>query len=168
LDFRAPIIVFAVLFCLTLVALAWRKSLRTAVVGLCASAVLFTWFLLDVFMREVAPFWSQKGTVAEYYKHRRSPDERLIAYSMYWRGETFYTKNEIYEGPQEERTVFDTDNADEKMEEWVKSHRGRRVFVLFERGRQEKVKRLLPPESRDSFQVLYEKNNKFSLAQADI
>jgi hypothetical protein len=87
---------------------------------------------------------------------------------MYWRGETFYTKNEIYEGPQEERTVFDTDNADEKMEEWVKSHRGRRVFVLFERGRQEKVKRLLPPESRDSFQVLYEKNNKFSLAQADI
>jgi hypothetical protein len=87
---------------------------------------------------------------------------------MYWRGETFYTKNEIYEGPLEERTVFDTDNADEKMEEWVKNHRGRRVFVLFERGRQEKVKRLLPPESRDSFQVLYEKNNKFSLAQADI
>ena len=168
LDFRTPIIVFAVLFGLTLVALAWRKSLRYAVVGLCGTAVLFTWFLLDVFMREVAPFWSQKETVAEYYRHRRSPDERLIAYSMYWRGETFYTKNEIYEGPQEERTVFDTDNADEKMEEWVKNHRGRRVFVLFERGRLEKVKRLLPPESRDSFQVLYEKNNKFSLAQADI
>jgi hypothetical protein len=168
LDFRTPLIVFAVLFGLTLVGLAWRKSLRTAVVGLCASSVLFTWFLLDVFMRDVAPFWSQKGTIAEYYKRRRSPDERLIAYSMYWRGETFYTKNEIYEGPQEERTVFDTDNADEKMEEWVKSHRGHRVFVLFERGRQEKVKRLLPPESRDSFQVLYDKNNKFSLAQADI
>jgi len=107
LDFRTPLVVFAVLFGLTLV--GWPGENHCArrwwVVRVGRS---LTWFLLDVFMRDVAPFWSQKGTIAEYYKRRRSPDERLIAYSMYWRGETFYTKNEIYEGPQEERTVFDT------------------------------------------------------------
>jgi len=43
-------------------------------------------------------------------------------------------RTKIYEGPQEERTVFDTDNADEKMEEWVKSHRGHRVFVALRAG----------------------------------
>ncbi len=168
LDFRTPLTVFTVLFVLVLVAMSWRRLLRPAVIGLCTVSVLFTWFLLNVFMREVAPYWSQKGTLAEYYKRRQSPDEKLIAYNMYWRGETFYSQNEIYEGPHEERTVFDTDNADEKMDQWIKSHRGRRVFILFERGRQERVKRLLPAEARDSFRVLYEKNNKFSLAQADI
>jgi hypothetical protein len=38
---------------------------------------------------------------------------------MYWRGETFYTKNEIYEGPQEDRTVFDQDGADDKLKDWI-------------------------------------------------
>ena len=80
---------------------------RWAVVGLAAVAVVFTYFLLDGFMPRVAPYWSQKRPIAAYYKNRRSPDERLIAYQMFWRGETFYTKNEIYEGPPEERTVFD-------------------------------------------------------------
>ena len=60
--------------------------------------MLFTWFLLDVYMVKVAPYWSQKYGIAAYYKHRRSPEEKLVAYQMYWRGETFYTKNEIYEG----------------------------------------------------------------------
>ena len=63
----------------------------------------------------MAPYWSQKDGIAAYYKHRRSPEEKLVAYQMYWRGETFYTKNEIYEGPTEDRTVFDMDDADENL-----------------------------------------------------
>ena len=168
LDFRTPLVVFAVLFALTTLALCWRRWVRAATVGLCGAAVAFTWFLLDVYMPGVAPYWSQKQTVAEYYKLRRSPEERLIAYNMYWRGETFYTKNEIYEGPMEDRTVFDMEHADEKMQQWCATHRGRRVFILFENGRQQRVKGLLPADARDSFRVLYDKNNKFSLAQADL
>jgi hypothetical protein len=119
-------------------------------------------------MRDVAPYWSQKETLAEYYRHRKSPDEKLLAYTMYWRGETFYSENEIYEGPKEERTVFDQDGADEQMKDWIANHRGRRVFILYERGRQSHVQQLLPEEKRSSFKVLYEKNNKFSLAEAQI
>jgi 4-amino-4-deoxy-L-arabinose transferase-like glycosyltransferase len=168
LDFRTPIVVMVVLIALFTLALGWKKLLRYGVVGLCVLSVAFTYFLLDVYMREVAPFWSQKGTLAEYYKHRRSPDEKLLAYSMYWRGETFYSENEIYEGPKEDRTVFDQDGADDQMKEWIATHRGRRVFVIYERGRQNHVQQLFPPESRPSFKVLYEKNNKFSLAQVEI
>ena len=36
------------------------------------------------------------------------------------------------------------------------------------RGRQNHVQQLLPAESRSSFKVIYEKNNKFSLAEAQI
>jgi 4-amino-4-deoxy-L-arabinose transferase-like glycosyltransferase len=169
LDFRTPIAVMGILMALVTLALAWRKSLRPAVIGLCLVAVAFTYFLLDDYMRTVAPFWSQKETLAEYYRQRKSPDEKLLAYSMYWRGETFYSENEIYDDPvKEERTVFDQDNADEQMKDWISRHRGRRIFILFERGRQSHVQQLLPAESRPSFHVIYEKNTKFSLAEVQI
>ena len=168
LDFRTPIIVLVVLTGLVTLAIGWKKLLRPAIVALCLMAVVQTYFLLDVFMRDVAPFWSQKETLAEYYRHRRSPDEKLLAYSMYWRGETFYSENEIYEGPKEDRTVFDQDSADDQMKDWIANHRGRRVFVIYERGRQSHVQQLFPAETRTTFKVLYEKNNKFSLAQVEI
>jgi 4-amino-4-deoxy-L-arabinose transferase-like glycosyltransferase len=168
LDFSTWLMVFTGAFAILTAALAGRRLVRPAVGGLCVASVLFTWFLLDVYMREVAPFWSQKDTIAAYYKARRSRDERLIAYQMYWRGETFYTKNEIYEGPQEDRTVFDMDGADEKLTEWMSRHRNQRVFFMYERGRQSRLQSLLPDTSRGTFRVLDEHNNKFSLAQADL
>jgi hypothetical protein len=168
LDFRTPLVVLVIFIAIFTLAMGSKKLLQYAVLGLCLSSVAFTYFVLDVYMRRVAPFWSQKETLAEYYRHRKSPEEKLLAYAMYWRGETFYSENEIYEGPKEDRTVFDQDNADDDMKTWIASHRGRRVFVIYERGRQNHVQQLLPPESRASFKVLYEKNNKFSLAEAQI
>ncbi len=168
LDFTVPLMVFGALFAILTLALGSKKLLRFGAAGLCAASVLFTWFLLDVYMRQVAPYWSQKDALATFYRARRSPSEKLIAYQMYWRGETFYSKNEIYEGPMEDRTVFDMEGADEKLGEWFTGHRGNRVFFLFERGRQGHLQSLLPAETRSSFQVLYEANNKFSVAQADL
>jgi 4-amino-4-deoxy-L-arabinose transferase-like glycosyltransferase len=166
LDFSAPIIVFAALFALAAVALVISRARRWGAVGLSAAAVAFTFFLLDGYMRDVAPYWSQKGPIAAYYKNRQSPDERLIAYQMYWRGETFYSKNEIYEGPNEERTVFDQDGADDRLKTWIEHHRGHRHFFIYERGQHEHIKSLLPPEARDSFHDIDSTNNKFSLGVA--
>jgi 4-amino-4-deoxy-L-arabinose transferase-like glycosyltransferase len=168
LDFTGPLIGFCAVFAIATAALAIPRIRRWAAYGLSAAAIVFTFFLLDGFMRGVAPSWSQKGPIASYYEHRRSPDERLIAYQLYWRGETFYTSNEIYEGPTEERTVFDQDGADDKLKEWISHHRGRRAFFLFERFQQARLQGLLPPEARGTFQVIDTQNNKFSLAQADL
>lgn len=168
LDFRAALTGFLVLFLAGLVALLVRRARRAGVAVFAAGAVVFTFFLLDVYMVRVAPFWSQKELIATYYKQRRSPEERLVAYQMYWRGETFYTSNEIFEGPLDDRTVFDMDAADEKLQAWIASHRGRRVFFLFERLRQQHLVGLLPAESRASFTVDDQRNNKFSVAHADL
>jgi 4-amino-4-deoxy-L-arabinose transferase-like glycosyltransferase len=168
LDYTGPLVVFCLLFAVLTATLASRRFLRPAIAALGVVAVAFTWFLLDDFMPGVAPYWSQKDTIASYYKARRSASEKLIAYQMYWRGETFYTENEIYEGPMEERTVFDMDGADAKLSDWLSRHRNQRVFFIFERGRQAHLQSLLPAETRGSFTVLDEHNNKFSLAQADI
>jgi 4-amino-4-deoxy-L-arabinose transferase-like glycosyltransferase len=168
LDFSGTVIAFAVAFAIALVAFAVPRVRRYAVVALGGIAIAFTFFLLDGFMPAVAPFWSQKGPIAAYYENRRSPEERLVAFQLYWRGETFYTSNEIYEGPPEERTVFDAEGADDKLKAWIGRHRGRRTFFLFERFQQGRLIALLPPESRSSFHVVDEKNNKFTLAEADL
>ena len=54
------------------------------------------------------------------------------------------------------------------MKDWLSRHRGRRIFIIYERGRQSHVQQLLPAESRTSFHVVYEKNTKFSLAEVQI
>jgi 4-amino-4-deoxy-L-arabinose transferase-like glycosyltransferase len=168
LDFRGALTVFVALFALFTLGLVARRWRRWSAAGLGVAAVVFTFFLLDGYMRDVAPFWSQKGPIATFYSHRRSPDEHLIAYEMYWRGETFYTQNEIYSGPDEDRTVFDSDGADQKLQAWIARHRGHRQYFIYERGQQGHLQSLLPPEARGSFQVLDSKNNKFSVAQVDL
>jgi len=168
LDFSHALVAFAIVFAVGSLLLLAPRARRIGMWALPAAAIAFTFYVLDDFMPAVAPFWSQKGPIATYYRVRRSPEERLCAYMLYWRGETFYTSNEIYEGPTEERTVFDQDGADERLKTWAKNHRGRRAFFIFEHYQQARVTDDLPPEARASFKIIDETNNKFSLAQADL
>ena len=45
---------------------------------------------------------------------------------------------------------------------------GKRTFFMYERGREARLRSLLPETARPTFKVLDERNNKFSLAQADL
>ena len=169
LDFSAPLIVLAVLFAAACALFLAQASIRRwAATAMCGVAIIATFFLLDDLTRSIAPFWSQKEVIGAYYKERRSPDERLIAYQLYWRGETFYTENEIYEGPMEERTVFDAEGADERFNKYIASHRGRRVFFICEKGQRPRIEMLLPQESRPSIRVVHDSNTKFMLLQAEL
>jgi 4-amino-4-deoxy-L-arabinose transferase-like glycosyltransferase len=60
LDFSTALIAFAALFAVTTIGLTFKKVRRWSMLGLCAAAVLFTYFLLDVYMRQVAPYWSSR------------------------------------------------------------------------------------------------------------
>jgi hypothetical protein len=169
LDFRPLLYALAAAMALTTVALAWPRLRRPAVIGVIATGVLTTYFLLDRFMPGVAPYWSQKDTIAEYYRQRSSADERLIAYRLFWRGETFYTKNAIYEGPEDERTVFDHwEDTDTRLTTWLGRHRGRRQFFVFEPSQESRIRRLLPPEAQPSFRIIFQRNNKFVLGVAQL
>ena len=168
LDFRGPLAVFAGAFAALTIGLTWRRARNAAAVGLCAVAVLFTVYLLDGYMRATAPYWSQKHLVATYYQTRRSPDEKLLVWQMYWRGENFYTGNEIYEGPVAERTVFLGDKNVENLKGWIAHHRGRRAFFLVERSRWTQVPGMLPPETQKSLHIIDDTNMKFVLGQADL
>ncbi len=124
-------------------------------------AVVWTGFLIDKLFIELSPHWAQKHVIAAYYANRRSPDEKLIAWQLYWRGENFYTKNEIYKDPNAlERTVFLGDRNVEKMQAWFKTHAGKRVFFVVERVRYESLRGILPAASKSSLQIVDQSNNK--------
>jgi 4-amino-4-deoxy-L-arabinose transferase-like glycosyltransferase len=168
LDFTNPLLAFGVTFSMASLLIAFRRGVGAGVALLSVSSVVFSYYLLDGVLRDITPQWTQKHPIAAYYRERASPDEKLVAYMMYWRGETFYTKNAIFEGPREDRTVFDTENASDQMKIWIERNRGKRAFFLYDRGRQNELKSLLPPETQSSFTVIFLENNKFSLARADM
>ena len=98
---------------------------------------------------------------------RRSPDEKLLVWQMYWRGENFYTQNEIYEGPKEERTIFLGDKNFENLKAWMgstaagarSSSSSRAAGALRDRG---------PAEAKTSCKIVDNSNMKFCLASADL
>jgi 4-amino-4-deoxy-L-arabinose transferase-like glycosyltransferase len=168
LNYIPAVVVTTVLFGAGVLLLSSRRLQRWATVGLGAVAVVFTFYLLDVYMRQVSNHWSQKPLIATYYKSRRSPDEKLIAWQMYWRGETFYTANEIYQGPMKDRTVFLGDRNAENLKEYLARNRGKRVYFIVETSREPTLRNLLPAEARNSLQPVDRSNNKFELMVADI
>jgi 4-amino-4-deoxy-L-arabinose transferase-like glycosyltransferase len=168
LDFRVALIVWGALFAVAVALLSVHRARFVAAVGLCAAAVGFNYWLLDRYLPATAAHWSQKPLVAKYYQLRRSPDERLVAWQLYWRGETFYTKNEIYTGPPENRTVFLGDRNQENLQAYLGRNRGKRVFFIVEKTRWSTLEGLLPQETRASLRVLDDGNNKFYLAFAQL
>ncbi|HEX2571604.1 MAG TPA: glycosyltransferase family 39 protein [Polyangia bacterium] len=148
---------------------AWRAP-TLGLLFLGGFACLWTSWAIDRHLTDLSPHWSQKHVIATYYRLRKGPDEPLIAWQMYWRGETFYSKNVIYDHrlPQAEKTVFLGDRNTEKLQAYFKEHAGRRVFFIIERSRFESLRALLPEAARPTLQTVDQTNNKVYLAVATI
>jgi 4-amino-4-deoxy-L-arabinose transferase-like glycosyltransferase len=160
---------FAFLFASS-VGRGWAKKLGSATVWIFgAFAVVWTAFLVDKLLIELSPHWSQKHVIASYYQKRSGPDEPLIAWQLYWRGENFYTRNEIYRSSNpNERTIFLGDHNAEKMQQYFTAHAGHRVFFVVERTRYEALRQLLPQAARSTLTIVDDSNCKLYLAVASI
>ncbi len=160
---------FAVLLLGALFGRAAVRGLPLALGGLTLLSAVWGGFVLDKVLVELSPHWSQKHVIAAYYRNRRGPDEPLIAWQLYWRGESFYSRNEIYSAPNpDERTVFLERNSSEKMQAYFASHPGRRAFFVVERARYESLRQLLPPDARSSLRIVDDSNNKLYQAVASL
>ncbi|HTJ43478.1 MAG TPA: glycosyltransferase family 39 protein [Kofleriaceae bacterium] len=101
--------------------------------------------------------------------------DRLIAWQLYWRGEVFWSGDEVW-GPLPDLRAdwqLETNNQgiNKLLADPVASPPGRRYFVITEAGRISGLKALLPAQhadgtpspARDTFEVLDTTSNKFSL-----
>ena len=94
--------------------------------------------------------------------------DRLLAWQLYWRGENFWSQEEIWGFLPEMKTSFpNTNNVDflTYLGDRGRAPLGRRYFVLTETSRITAPKSSLPtPRARDSYEVLDTTSNKFGLA----
>ena len=93
--------------------------------------------------------------------------DRLLAYQLYWRGEVFWSGDEILAYLPEMRTVFmKPDNLEllKYLNDRSRAPLGRRYFLETEAGRALGVKSFLPtPRARETFEVVDTTSNKFTM-----
>jgi hypothetical protein len=68
---------------------------RWAVMGFVLSALLTTTYVIDDYIPAASESWSQRSAIRLYFEERE-PDDRLISWWFYYRGETFFTKADIW------------------------------------------------------------------------
>jgi hypothetical protein len=91
--------------------------------------------------------------------------DRLLAWQLYWRGENFWSGDEIWGRSDETRTAFkNTDNKEFLQYLNTKGRHGQRYFVITEAGRVRNLPSILPTRTaKDTLEVVDESCNKFTL-----
>jgi 4-amino-4-deoxy-L-arabinose transferase-like glycosyltransferase len=94
--------------------------------------------------------------------------DRLLAWQLYWRGENFWSGDEIWGFLPEMKTAFvKTDNVEftKYINDRTRAPLGRRYFLVTEAGRILSVRSMLPTQrARDTYEIIDTTSNKFSLA----
>ncbi len=78
-----------------LLSLGWHRIRRAGVVAVAGVATLFAAFALNVYFPALSPHFGQRETTLAYVLASRSEPGPLVAYQMNWKGENFYTGNQV-------------------------------------------------------------------------
>ena len=155
LDEVAPQGAFAVLFVgggAALLAAFIARSKRGIAAAMTAFALIFAVYGSWVHWKNLTFHWSQRDILWVYYQERESPDEPIAAYTMNWRGETFYSSNRVRQLRKAE-----------KLAEYL-AQKGP-VWLMVEQDRYEKMARNVKNMGRD-IEVRDRSGNKFYLARS--
>ncbi|MFN7131541.1 MAG: ArnT family glycosyltransferase [Myxococcales bacterium] len=135
-------------------ALAYIWRARTMLFGTFATiATLFALYVSWVHWTKLSFHWSQRDIFWTYYQERKSPDEPIAAYYMNWRGETFYSSNQV-------RQFKDT----AKFTEFVRQPG--REWVIVEQNRFNGLKSLVEGQGKKA--KIHDRScNKFFLVSID-
>jgi 4-amino-4-deoxy-L-arabinose transferase-like glycosyltransferase len=68
---------------------------RAAVLGFVFSALVTTAYVIDDYLPAASENWSQRTALRVYFEER-GPDDRLASWWFYYRGETFFTKGDLW------------------------------------------------------------------------
>ena len=132
------------------------------------------WIQLSPESQEQVAALAIEGTNAPQNR-RQSPwkqvnADRLLAWQLYWRGENFWTGDEIWGQTEDTQTAFkNTDNKAFLAYLNRPEAKARRYFVITESGRIRSLQRILPSRAaKHTFRVLNTDSNKFTLASFDL
>lgn len=127
--------------------LAVPRLRRYGAWALLGGTTLFTLWTIDYYLVKLSPHWGQKNLHAIYHRARKGPSERLIAWQLNWRGENFYSKNQVVVHMQPKDTP--------KFKAYLKRHAGQRHYLVMEQGRFSSLKSILGQVgARESLEIV--------------
>jgi 4-amino-4-deoxy-L-arabinose transferase-like glycosyltransferase len=134
-------------FAVGLVLWALAKQ-RWAVGAWIVSALLTTGYIIADYVPAASESWSQRSAMRMYFDER-GPNDRLISWWFYYRGETFFTKGDVY---------VMRDRSRKEVAELFQEYEGRHDVSLWFITIESHAKRLatdVPVEYRDSVHEVY-------------
>lgn len=125
-DYRPVLTGFAIVATSLFGLAAVRRARPIAVRALVGLSLVFSAWVLNVYMVDLSDHWGQRLLVKRYYELRESDEDLLVAWQMNWKGENFYSGNHV-------EAFVDLDTA--PFREWVGAHEGTTIFVITEHAR---------------------------------
>ena len=161
LDFSKAIWFFTIGAAIISVLFAPRAIRKYSAMGFIGFAFIWAFWGVDDYMMRTAQHWGQHEIITEYYRHRASADEPLVAYQMNWKGENFYTGNHV--------PAFVSSGG--PFTTWLKSEKEKGVKVMYFITEHQRVNGLKGEvNARGSFTEVTDKYlcNKFTLVRAEL
>lgn len=153
LDYSNIMAVITAMTCVSIASWSFSRLRGPGMLGFSLSAGLLCVWLLQVYMPELSPHWSQRPLIRKYYRMRHSSSEPLLAWQMNWKGENLYTGNRVY-------TFVEVDNV--KFLKWIRENSGKKVFLILEHERLRSLKSVVSPRAVKECSTARD-NNKFVL-----
>jgi 4-amino-4-deoxy-L-arabinose transferase-like glycosyltransferase len=155
LPFKPALLGVLILISLALLHSLWRKNAQRFSGTLLVSSVAIALFLSWQHWPALGRHWTQRELLRPYFAQRLA-GEPLAAFLMNWKGETFYSRNE----------VLQVSARDPRGELASIALQPGRAFVVVEHARLPVLRQALPPGQRLEV-IAPETMNKFQLVRLD-
>lgn len=122
--------------------------MRSSLVAMVLSALMTTTYVIDDYLPAASESWSQRSMFRTYFENR-GPEDRLVSWWFYYRGETYFSKRDIWVMKEQNR---------EKLAELIEERKGKGGTLWFvttvSHGR--RIRSHIPYEYRDGLEQVYE------------
>ena len=173
-EFKSALRMFFCGAALGLLLLARSRKRAWVSVGIAImmlNSFAMSYWALNVYMPTISSTWSQKGLWDTYYDlctpgepppgtHQMKADrycvDSIISYKLVWRGETYYSMNEVIPIREDADWTYFREHNDDRC-----------YYALMERARVSSFRSAVPAEQRDSVFEEHHDNIKFMLVSVN-
>ncbi len=120
------------------------------------SATVFSIYGHTFYYVKAGAHWTQRDILEQYVQARQSDKDRLIAFQMDWKGETFDSRNQDIQVRKKRATL---------LKAIEQSHS---AYILVQRDRYDKLANILKPVYANHFQKMPQQNTKWVLVRVDV
>jgi len=134
-------------FAIGLVVLGVRRF-NLAWASMVLSAYLTTFYVINDYIPAASETWSQRSAFRHYFAHR-GPDDRMLSWWFYYRGETYFAKAKLWVQMRPDRT---------RLAEFIDEHREEGVTFWFitTNSHAKRLPSHVPPDLADDVEIAYE------------